>query len=262
MEIMAGICHCGRPATHGTDCGYHNGQHGRSGRRKSLQMIMTLTSARLIAGSLGENTKMPGYNYGLDAFQCIRGEELAKDPNSVCYNCYARKNFYKYWRPALVARERRMAGINHPEWEDAMVELLHHHCQAPNNWFRWHDSGDIMSVVHLARCVRVCERTPWVHHWMPTHEPFMVRAYLREVGTFPDNLVVRISADMVDSLPMKLAGINHLTTSTVHTRSPVAAASNLRNESIECLAPARENQCGKCRACWSPKVRSVSYRHH
>ena len=230
-------------------------------RRKSLPLMMTLAAAGRIAGSLGRNTKMPGWNYGLDAFQCIRGEELSKIPGSVCSDCYARKNFYKYWRPALIARERRMAGIDHPRWEDAMVELLHHRCRPTDDWFRWHGSGDLMSVAHLARVVRVCERTPWVHHWLPTHEPFIIRDYLRDGGSFPSNLVVRISADMIDGLPMVLEGIEHLPTSTVHTKAPIQVSA-LRRHSIECLAPLRGNECGNCRACWSTKVRSVSYRHH
>lgn len=253
-------CHCGRPATQGKVCGYHNGKHGLP--RGALPMAMTLGEAKRIAGSLGRNTKMPGFTYGLDAFQCISGNWLATIPGSVCFDCYARRNFYKYWKPALIARERRMAGIEHPRWEDAMVVQITRYCVGDDRWFRWHDSGDIMSVDHLARVVRVCARTPDVKHWLPTHEPFMVRDYLASGGTFPDNLVVRISADMIDGVPT-VDGLD-LPTSTVHLRlgRPVRSPAWRTNDSIECLAPARDNACGSCRACWSPRVRNVSYHAH
>lgn len=140
--------------------------------------------------------------------------------------------------------------------------LISHYCgDAP--WFRWHDSGDIMGVVHLARIVRVCERTPTVKHWLPTHEPYLVRAYLRNGGAIPDNLVVRISADHFDRAPEQIDGVQHLPTSTVHSRQGLpVVVSERRADSIECRATYRNNECGSCRACWSPKVRNVSYVVH
>lgn len=41
---------------------------------------------------------------------------------------------------------------------------------------------------------------------------------------------------------------------------PVRMGASRRNDSIECLAYLRgDHRCGSCRACWSPKVRNVSY---
>ena len=69
----------------------------------------------------------------------------------------------------------------------------------------------------------------------------------------PSNLVIRLSAPMVDDKPVK--GVN---TSTVHKHGQV--------HGWLCPAPTQGNSCGygdnACRACWSPQVKNVSYRKH
>jgi hypothetical protein len=205
---------------------------------------------------------MPGRSYGLDAFQCITGSELAKVKGSTCEKCYARKNFYRTWIPAKVARERRHAALDHPRWVDAMVVCINHYC-ADEPWFRWHDSGDIMSVEHLERIVEVCARTPLVNHWLPTREEEFVRLYLERRRWIPDNLCIRISARMVGMRPKLRGRLTNLPTSTVHRHGslPIMVDEH-RHHSIACKAPERENTCGKCRACWSTKVVNISYPEH
>jgi hypothetical protein len=205
---------------------------------------------------------MPGYSFGLDAFKCITGSELAKVPGSTCEKCYARKNFYRTWIPAKVARERRHAGLEHPRWVEAMALLINHRCK-DEPWFRWHDSGDIMSLRHLENIVEVCRRTPTVRHWLPTREYGFVERYLKKHGAFAANLCVRVSATMVGEKPKLPMMLRALPTSTVHRHGegPVQV-DRQRCHSIACRAPERENTCGKCRACWSTKVKSVSYGEH
>lgn len=232
--------------------------------RRPLPLAMTLTEATNIAGTLGRTSKMPGYSYGLDAWQCITGGELVDVPGSVCFKCYARKNFYRTWRPARIARERRHAGLEHPRWADAMVTLISHRCaEAGELFFRWHDSGDVMSLEHLERIVDVARRTPAVKHWLPTREYGFLEAYLRAGGTFPDNLVVRVSAHMVDERPKLPRRLRVLPTSTVNREHGVPVqVDDVRRHSIECKAYTRDNQCGACRACWDARVRNVSYLEH
>jgi hypothetical protein len=62
------------------------------------------------------------------------------------------------------------------------------------NIFRWHDSGDIQSLKHLAKIFKVARLTPDVNHWLPTREAW-VKPY---VGRAPKNLVIRFSMPMVD----------------------------------------------------------------
>jgi hypothetical protein len=266
----------------------------RRGRRR---FGMSLAEARSIAGSLGHPSKMPGYSYGLDAKRCHRGRVMALMPGSICAGCFALNGFYATWRPALVARERRHAGLEHPLWVDAMVRMINHYCRpAPTvdlaalhtidlhdaeadirgvPYFRWHDSGDLQGVWHLRNIVAVCERTPEVRHWLPTREYEMVAEFLDAGGVIPANLCIRLSALMIDSEPPWMlegievrpgttiipAGLANLPTSTVHT--PGAGSPVTGKGAIECRAvELRENQCGSCRACWDVRVRNVSYPEH
>ncbi len=222
---------------------------------------MSLAEAKGIAGSLGIPSKMPGWSYGLDAKRCKVGRELAQVPGSTCFNCFALKNFYATWKPALIARERREAGISHPRWVDAMVTLISHYCVPPNDYFRWHDSGDLRSLSHLANIAEVCRRTPMVKHWLPTKEYEIVQAYLAAGLEVPENLCIRLSAYYIDTepvLPVALVGMPTATVSTPGVQSVVEGKG-----SITCMAIAkRDNMCGPCRACWNPRVTNVSYPEH
>lgn len=227
---------------------------------KLLPIAMSYDQAVEIAGQLGKTSKMPGRSYGLDAFLCITGSHLANVEGSTCERCYARNNFYRTWWPTRMNRAKHHEALPHPRWVDAMVVLISVDCRdAP--WFRWHDSGDLMSVKHLANICEVARRTPHVHHWLPTREYTFVDEYLRWGGKVPANLCIRVSALFVDQAPDVPELLAALPTSTVHTTTPVAVGTR-RGDSIACLAPLRANTCGKCRACWSPRVRNVSYIEH
>ena len=132
-------------------------------------------------------------------------------------------------------------------------------------WFRWHDSGDLRGLWHLANIVEVCRRTPTVSHWMPTREYDVVRWFVMTGGEIPPNLVVRLSAHMIDSEPAPPVELAHLPTSTVSSVSRYLTGVSLVDGkgSIECRAvEARDNKCGDCRACWNTRVRNVSYPQH
>lgn len=229
--------------------------------RTRVARQMPLQQARAIAGSLGAPSKMPGAAYGLDAFQCKVGSELAGDPTSVCHGCYARKNFYRYWWPAMRARHHRQKAILHEYWVEAMIVLLWDYLdQGGEPSFRWHDSGDLQSVDHLEKICHVAEATSAIRQWLPTREYGFVAAYLEEGHTIPENLCVRLSAHYIDQLPNLPAVLRSLPTSTVHT-GPVPVVRE--KGAIGCRAIiARDNICGRCRACWDQRVKNVSYPMH
>ncbi len=52
---------------------------------------MLIKEAKKIIISLSQPDKMPGYAYGLPAWECKTGGKLAKVPGSVCFGCYAMK---------------------------------------------------------------------------------------------------------------------------------------------------------------------------
>ncbi len=208
--------------------------------------IKSKAAAIKITGSLGKPSKMPGLSYGISATLCKIGAALAKVKGSTCFNCYALKANYAY--PSVkAAHEKRRAGIEDPQWADAMVYLIG---SSGETYFRWHDSGDLQHLQHLINIVKIAEALPAVSFWLPTREKALVNSYLRSFGAFPSNLVVRVSAAMVDSAAP--ADYDH--TSTVHNAAaPVGFA---------CPASKQGNKCMNCRACWNRDIKNVSYLQH
>lgn len=230
--------------------------------RLAIAMRMTTQQAHAIAGSLGQPSKMPGAAYGIDAFQCRRGGELVDDPNSTCHGCYARRNFYRYWRAAVSARARRQAAIHHRYWAEAMIVLILNYVENGGEpAFRWHDSGDLHGAWHLANICAVAEATPNVRHWLPTREYADVQGYLAAGGTIPPNLAVRLSAHYVGQVAEVAPELAHLPTSTTHRLGEPPPLR--RKGAIVCHAiDSPVNMCRGCRACWDARVTNVSYRMH
>lgn len=219
---------------------------------------MLIKQATEIAGTLGFPSKMPGTSTAISAKLCITGAKLAKIPGSVCFDCYALKGNYLY--PSVQkAHDQRAAGITDPQWTGAMVTLLlatHKKGKGRNGpfargWHRWHDSGDLQSVEHLTKICAVAALTPKIRHWLPTRELAIVKAYQKQGGIIPANLVIRISATMVDGDATQAWP----TTSRVHSVKPAKGARR-------CGAPDRDGICGPCRACWNPNVPTISYHKH
>ena len=197
-----------------------------------------------------KNSKMPGTTFAMDSFACITGSKLRKIEGTPCHSCYAiklqklRPSVDKGWK----ANSAKWSASEPDQWSQAMAFLIKR--RNTDGYHRWFDGGDLASVAQLQAIVDVCLMTPEVKHWLPTQERGMVKQYLANGGTFPSNLVVRISAAKVDTA---LAG--HANTSNVITKNADATGQ-------ECLAYTRKQNCGDCRACWDPKVSNVSYRKH
>ena len=226
---------------------------------------MSLKEAtEIVGGPLQSNTKLPGLTYGLDPFLCKAGNATAELPGSICSGCYARTANYTRWPGVRPAWARRQAAIEHPGWEEAMIDLiLAGTRRAP--WFRWHDSGDLASSSHLGRIVRVAQECPEVQFWLPTREYAFVDEWIRWGGDIPPNLTIRLSSLIVGEpleLPRMLSSLRGLSTSTVHQDHGKPVQVGRRRDSIECRAYTRGGQCGTCRACWSGNVRNVSYPIH
>lgn len=210
---------------------------------KVFKPIRTMAEAEDIAGSLSKTSKMPGYSYGIPAQKCKVGSTLQQVSGSVCASCYALKGMYRF--PNVQnAQARRFSGLQHPQWVEAMVFMI---ASKKGQYFRWHDSGDIQSLSHVRSIYEVCRRTPSIQHWLPTRESSIIRESIRNGDTVPENLVLRISAAMIDGPPLT----SFLNTSTVVT-----------NGTESCPAHKQDNQCKDCRACWDPKVKNISYRAH
>jgi hypothetical protein len=151
---------------------------------------MKSSEALKLVGGLSKPSKMPGWAYGIPAKECKTGKKLQNVEGSTCYGCYALKGCYVF-KVVQEAQYRRLGSIKHPYWVRAMTHLLQ---SKKSKEFRWHDSGDVQDLKHLAKIFEVARRTPDVKHWMPTREAW-VKPYEKYK---PDNLVIRFSMPMVD----------------------------------------------------------------
>lgn len=218
----------------------------------------TVKAAQEAGGKMSDrNSKMPGSTFAMDAFACKVGSKLAKVEGSVCNRCYARKlqklrpSVDKGWQGNYLAATTMIA--NNPEkWVSACVFQINRMAnKSGERYHRWFDSGDLDSVEMLAAICEVAAQTPNIQHWLPTREAAMVKAYAKQGGGVPANLVIRVSATMVGDKPVT----SHATTSTVHRKGD-------HQHGHECPAPKQGGNCGDCRACWSPEVTNVSYGLH
>jgi hypothetical protein len=221
--------------------------------------LMTKKAAELVAGTIGYPSKMPGTSYGIPAQACIVGSKLREIEGSTCSKCYAFNRGNYIYESVKMSQEKRLSGIASDLWVEAMITLLvkaHSYGakKTPKNplppFHRWHDSGDIQSRDHLAKICAVARATPWLKHWLPTREAMIVKAFVRDGGTIPQNLIIRVSATMVDGN----APTSWPHTSTVHDKTQGIGQS--------CVAPLQDNKCGDCRACWDKNIPNITYHVH
>jgi len=193
--------------------------------------------------SLG-NTKMPGSTFAICAFACVTGSKLAKVKGSVCEQCNMRR--LQKIRPSVDQGYKtnlfKWQVSNTSNWIAAMVFQIKRY--AADGYHRWFDSGDLQSMEMLLGIAETARQTPEVKHWLPTKEYSIYTKYLK-TNTLPTNLIVRVSAAMIDGKPSKA----FQNTSTVHRNNEPLG--------FECKGG---NTCGPCRACWDKKVENVSYR--
>ena len=201
---------------------------------------MKTSEAWALVGGLSKPSKMPGWAIGIPAAECKTGNKLKLIPNSVCSGCYAEKGCYIF--PVVQAAQyRRLNSIKRPQWVRAMAALIN---SKKAKYFRWHDSGDVQDLKHLAKIFKVAKLTPSVQHWLPTREAWTQKYQDRA----PSNLTIRFSMPMVN----QPAAGNWNNTSTVMT-DPAKAT---------CPASKQDNKCLDCRACWDPSVKNVAYLAH
>lgn len=214
--------------------------------------------AKAICGTLTQTSKMPCKSISLPTESCVTGFRMAQIEGSICSKCYADKGFYSIYqntiKPAQFARldalhQAIQDAYMGELWVSGMVSLI-----GNDEYFRWHDSGDLQGLAHLELIASVCQATPGTMHWLPTREYGTIKEYIAKHGALPDNLIIRLSAMYPDEpvkIPASLQGIKGITASNVHTIKPIGNA---------CNAPAQNGECRDCRICWSDAV--VSYAMH
>ena len=203
---------------------------------------MLIKDASKIIVSLSKPEKMPGFAYGLPAWECKTGGKLVKVPGSVCFGCYAMKGNYTRFPEIKKSQYKRLDSLKHPLWVEAMASMINSDRVKKRGVFRWHDAGDVQDLDHLNKIFEVCKLTPDVKHWMPTRE-----AWIKDhLSRCPDNLIIRLSMTMID----QPAAGSWPNTSTVVTTG------------AKCPAPKQGGQCLDCRACWDKDIKNISYGKH
>jgi len=211
-------------------------------------MKLTIKSAVAIVGSLSKPSKMPGFGYSTPADKCIKGSIMRKVVNSICFFCYAHKGRYVFPN-VIAAMTKRFNSLKRIDWVDIMTFMINK--REKTGFFRWHDSGDVQGVWHLEKIAEIARRLPHIQFWLPTREYSFVREWM-ELNRKPDNLVIRLSALMMDGAPpIALAKKLGLTTSGARS-----------DKSYSCPASAQGNECKDCRACWDDTVENIDYKKH
>lgn len=200
-----------------------------------------------------KNSKILGTSFGLSPWMCKKGSELAKIKGSVCHQCYAKRGSGIYPNVKKGRTNNTIAIIDQTKidglkkWASAMTVLINSRCKI--GFHRWHDAGDLQSLEHYQAIIKIAENLPHIRFWLPTKESNIIKNHK---GSIPDNLCIRLSGSMIDGLPPKVKkGLN---TSTVHK--------NMGAHGFVCPAPAQNNSCGECTACYSKNVLNVSYYKH
>lgn len=220
---------------------------------------MTKKQAHAIHGGLTQTTKMPCQSYSLPTIACVTGFKMRAIAGSICADCYAEKgNYRKYANGIEPAQHARLESISmaiaDPEyrkiWIQAMVVSI-----GADQYFRFHDSGDIQNIDHLELYAELARALPSCRFWLPTREYGIVSAFTAQYDV-PTNLIIRLSAMFIDKaviVPKTLQGVPGIAVSNVHSKKAIGTA---------CNAPKQNGECRKCRACWSRSVATVSYSIH
>lgn len=209
-----------------------------------------IDALNITGGGMSRTSKLECGSFSLSAFACNTGSKLAEVKGSVCNKCYARRGTYLY-NNVKTAQQKRLDAINNPEWVQGMVTLIRIQAlENDNNLFRWFDSGDLQAGM-LHKIIKVCELTPDIRHWLPTHEAGMFKKELDELGgKLPDNLIVRLSATMVNGKPPK----SWTHTSTVNKSSKI--------QGFACVSKQQGGKCLDCTACWDKSIKNIDYIYH
>lgn len=214
---------------------------------------------------LSEPADMPGYAYGLPTGACKSGRHHAMQPGTICSGCYGIRLPNYQMNNTQTAQWRRLHSLteNPSRWASAMSYLIPIAAMAGNtDKHRWHDVGDIQSAQHLSMIADVARNTPTIKHWLPTHEPKMVKDFLAAGGVIPDNLMIRISGDRFgEGTDALAAGYQSLT-----DHPQVGRSTSGSGEGVICpkSIPGNPKFCdtNNCEACWNPEVANVDYVPH
>lgn len=220
-----------------------------------MKMKMNKKQAIIIAGgNLTATSKMPCKSFGIPAQRCGVGSRLHEVKGSVCEGCYALDKGLYRMNTVKNAQEKRFKNLYHPKWVMALTTMI-----GKEKWFRWHDSGDIHSLIHMSNIMAVAIKTPDCKHWIPTREYEIVTTYVESGMFIPKNVYLRLSAHMVDGKPP--TELARRLNAYENVEGFIGTSTVAKKKKASCPAHEQDNQCLECRTCWSRKE-NVGYKWH
>lgn len=145
------------------------------------------------------------------------------------------------------ALQSRLASLRAPWWIDAMVELIRREMPEGEDRFRWHDSGDLQGQWHLNKIIEIALRMPDIRFYLPTKEYKLARA---NQGKLPPNLIMRVSAPMVNEPPPVWASHSSV------------VVDDKDGYGFACPAYQQDHKCLDCDACWDSSIKTIQYPIH
>lgn len=209
----------------------------------------------VIGGTLTATSKMPCASFNLPAEACKTGSKLALVKGTPCNSCYAMKGRYRFPN-GKNARNKRLASIYNPQWVEAMVCLLESR-KKNKEFFRWHDSGDLQSIMHFRNIIEVVRRTPNTKHWLPTQERGILLDYISSGLEIPANMYIRVSATRVNGVP-DTGFVERLNN---HENVKGFIGTSTVGTAPTCPSYKQGGKCADCRNCWSTE-KNIEYKLH
>ena len=200
-------------------------------------------------GGISQTSKMPCGSWSLSAFWCKVGSKLNKIKGSSCFGCYALGgNYIRYKEHMLKSYTKKLNAYN--DNTDLFIESFTEYLKRfeKSGYFRWFDSGDLQNYKMLLSIVKIAKNTPNIKHWLPTKEYALITRYKKEFKTFPKNLIVRVSAPMLDT---KIKGFKY--TSSIVKNSTMKS---------NCNSYKNQGKCLDCRLCWNKSIKDITYKYH
>lgn len=196
---------------------------------------------------LSKASKMPCRSWSLQALDTC---PASRNPDGTlvpaCSGCYATTGNYRF-KNVKAPREHNRQDWKREDWVEDMVRELDN-----DRYFRWFDSGDMYDIRLARKILEVCERTPWVRHWIPTrmHKFSKFSVVLARLESL-SNVVIRLSSDSITG--ETIAG---------STTSTIATLDTVPSDAVVCEAYTRAGKCADCRACWDKSVSVIAYIGH
>jgi len=226
-------------------------------------------------------SKMPCFSFSLPAGSyCNTGKKLINVENSVCSNCYATKGRYKTYHVKENLTKRYEFVKNNIDNGIFIETFVNYFSNKKNKeYFRWHDSGDLINYNHLLTIVAISMIFPDTKFWLPTKEVGLIKRFLTELEKEENkdikkkllknkNLCIRISTPMVNSKYYhfnKIPVFNKYKKRLINYSHVYENKSSVPKNMLKNICPATDKDndnygyCGTCRKCWDLNVLHVFY---